>query len=184
VKLVQMPRDLLHVDETDLPAAGVLPGLVPEFRAYHASVLNERRGLAILVPPTQGGRAMLMVLARRIGTSLRDANIRRREQGEDLRRNRQKLCYLPGSRLAEALATPETRDVLLDEAACFIQDLEAAWVGKRAGSTLAPETLFDFLDERLAFGRPTFVSAAPRDLPHLVERGLRSRLCILEQSGP
>ena len=124
---------------------------------------------------------MLMVLARRIGAALRDENIRRRDQGENLRRSRKKLCYLPGSHLADAIGAPGARKALVDEAACFIEDLELAWVGSTLASTqLEPEALFAVIDARLAVGRPTFISASPMDLPNQVERGLRDRLRILE----
>jgi len=179
-----MPRNLLHLEEADLPAAGVHPGLLRSLRPFLATALDERRGLAILAPPTEGTREILMVLARRIGAALRDENIRQRERGEDLKRGRKKLCYLPGSHLAEAVGTPATRNLLVAEAACFIQDLETAWIGDMLSSTrLATDALHAVLDARLAAGRPTFVSAAPAELPASVERGLRDRLRILELPG-
>jgi hypothetical protein len=181
MKLVQMPTELLHLGDAGLPAAGVDPRLLGAFRSYLPGALEDRRGVAILAPPAAGTRPVLMVLARRIGAALRDENIRRREQGGDLKRGRKKLCYLPGSALPAALGRPSTRRVLADEAACFFQDLEAAWTAGAAGAApLAPRAVLDLLDERLAAARPTFLSAAPEHLPTGLERGLRDRLPIIE----
>jgi hypothetical protein len=82
--------------------------------------------------------------------------------------------------LPAALSTPRTRRVLADEAACFFQDLEAAWSAGEAGAApFTPTALLDLLDERLAAARPTFLSAAPEHLPTGLERGLRDRLPII-----
>ena len=179
MKLVQMPTELLHLRDADLPAAGVDPGLLAAFRSYLPGALGDRRGVAILAPPAAGTRPVLMVLARRIGAALRDENIRLRERGGDLKGGRRKLCYLPGRALPAALGTPSARRVLAGEAACFFQDLEAAWTAGEAGAPLSPVAVLDLLDERRAAARPTFVSAAPEQLPAGLERGLRDRLPII-----
>ena len=71
--------------------------------------------------------------------------------------------------------------MLADEAACFFQDLEAAWTAGAAGAApCPPRAVLDLLDERLAAARPTFLSAAPEHLPTGLERGLRDRLPIIE----
>jgi hypothetical protein len=181
VKLVQMPTDLLHLEDADLDVADVDPRLLTAFRSYLPRALEERRGLAILVPATAGAHRMLVVLARRVGVALRDGNIRLRDSGGDLQAGRKKLCYLPGGVLGSALATPGARAELAREAACFFQDLEGAWSAGTAGSEpLSPDALLDLLDERLAAGRPTFLNAAPDRLPPGLEDGLRARLPILD----
>lgn len=181
MKLVQMPTDLLHLEDAGLPSAGVDPRLLVAFRSYLPSALEDMRGVAVLAPSAAGTRQVLMVLARRIGAALRDENIHLRELGGDLKTGRKKLCYLPGCVLTSALATPSTRRALAAEAACFIQDLDEAWpAGLPDPTPLAPPALLDLLDERQAAARPTFVSAAPDWLPTGLERGLRARLLILE----
>jgi hypothetical protein len=135
----------------------------------------------IVASAAQGGQHLLMVLARRIGAALRDANIRLRDDGGDLKAGRQKLCYLPGDALRSALARPDFQVALCREAACFVQDLEAAWPAATTGPTpFDPDALPSLLDERLAAGRPTFLQAAPGSLPPGVERELRARLAVLE----
>ena len=117
-----------------------------------------------------------MVLARRIGAALRDANIRLRDDGGDLKSGRRKLCYLPGDVLGAALDRPSARGELAHEAACFLQDLDAAWAANPAIPALPePGVLLDLLDERLAAGRPTFLSAAPARLPPGLQPELQAR---------
>lgn len=188
MKLVQMPTDLLHLEDADLDRARIDPGLLAAFRAYLPEALDERRGLAILAPPDTGAHRLLMVLARRIGVALRDANIRLRDDGGDLKAWRKKLCYLPGDALGAALGLPGARRELGREAACFVQDLDAAWAAGPSGMTHglantaspAPDALLDLLDERLVEGRPTFLCADPRRLPPGLVDGLRARLPTLE----
>jgi hypothetical protein len=173
-----MPTDLLHLEDADLDGAGLDPRLLADFRAYLPRALDERRGLAILAPPEAGAHRLLMVLARWVGAALRDANIRLRDAGGDLGSERRKLCYLPGDALPLALARPDARAELAREAACFLQDLDAA---RQANATpLEPAALLDLLDERLAAGRPTFLNAAPERLPAGLADGLRARLSALE----
>jgi hypothetical protein len=173
-----MPTDLLHLEDADLDVASINPRLLAAFRSYLPQALAERRGLAILAPATANAHMPLVVLARRIGVALRDANIHLRDSGGDLKTGRQKLCYLPGGMLGAALGSPESRDELVREAACFIQDLDSAWAVRQPG--LEPATLLAFLDKRLAAGRPTFLNASPDRLPPGLEAGLRARLPILE----
>jgi hypothetical protein len=191
VKLVQMPTALLRVDEAELDAAGVDPGLLAAFRAYLPTVVSERRpalierrGLLILASVPGGGHHLLMVLARRIGAALRDANIHLRDWGGDLKAGRQKLCYLPGPALAGALDRPDLRLALTAEAACFVADLERIWHPAPAGAAPSgPDALRSLLDERLAAGRPTFLQADPGALPQDVEAMLRARLPALRSVG-
>jgi hypothetical protein len=178
MRLVQMPSALLHLDDADLDGVGLDPTLLAGFRAYLPLALEERRGLAVLAPADAGAHRLLMVLARRVGAALRDANIHLRDRGGDLKAGRKKLCYLPGSELGAALTTPGVRAALAGEAACFFQDLDAAWAAERAA--LAPGALLDLLDERLAAGRPTFLNAAPDRLPPGLAAGLRARLSVVE----
>jgi hypothetical protein len=178
VKLVQMPRDLLHLEDADLDRADLDPGLLAAFRAYLPRVLDERRGLAILAP-SAAGTCLLMVLARRIGVAMRDANIHLRDSGGDIKVGKQQLCYLPGHLLDDALVNPDTRAALAREAACFVQDLDGAWSGADE-RTLPPDALLDLLDERLAAGRPTFLNAVADRLPPVVEAAIRARLDVLE----
>ena len=186
MKLVQMPTDLLHLADADLDAASLDPSLLAGFREYLPRALDERRGLAILAPADTGAHLLLMVLARRIGAALRDANIRLRDGGGDLKAGRQKLCYLPGDAFGSALKLPEARVELAREAACFVQDVDTAWAvvpvdaAQPTGEPrLEPGALLDLLDERLAAGRPTFLNAAPERLPSGLAAVLRARLPIL-----
>ena len=182
MKLVQMPVDLLHLEEADLDVADVGTRLLATFRARLPGALDERRGLAILAPASVEAQRLLMVLARRIGAALRDANIDLRESGGDLKAGRQKLCYLPGGALGVALDRPAARAALAREAACFFQDLDDAWSAENPGSArLDSNVLLGLLDERLAAGRPTFLNAAPDRLPPGLEGALRARLPILEE---
>jgi hypothetical protein len=182
VKLVQMPVGLLHVEEADLDGAGVEPRLLAAYRAYLPRALDDRRGLLILVPPSQGGHHLLMLLARRIGAALRDANIRLRDAGGDMQAGRQRLSYLPGAALPRVLATPAHRQTLVREAACFVQDLEAAWPDRaaRPAALGGPDALRSLVAERLAHGRPTFLQAAPDRLSPMDTQELRARLPVLE----
>jgi hypothetical protein len=176
-----MPADLLHLEDADLAATGVDPSLLAAFRAYLPSVTQDARGVAILAPPAAGTREMLMVLARRVGATLRDENIRLREQGSDLRAERRKLCYLPGDALSSALDIAGGRRALAHESACFFQDLDAAWAGGNTGhGPITPTALLRLLDDRLAAGRPTFLSADPSRLPTGLKHDIRTRLLTLE----
>jgi hypothetical protein len=183
VKLVQMPTALLHVGDADLDRAGVDPGLLAAFRAYLPHALTERRGFLILAASEDGGHHLLMVLARRIGAALRDANIHLRDSGADLRAGRQALSYLTGPAMVAALAAPDARQSLASVAASFVQDLEGAWPSEiGAPASTDRRALRSLLDKRLAGGRPTFVQAAPGGLPRDVEAALRSRLPVLESA--
>ena len=180
MKLVQMPTSLLHLQDADLDDAGLDPSLLAAFRAYLPQAPDDQHGLAILAPAGAGGRRLLMVLARRIGAALRDANIALRDGGGDLKAGRKKLCYLPGSTLGAALQLPAARRELVREAACFLQDLDAAWTDRRSDpATLEPRVLLDLLDGRRAARRPTFLNAAPERLPAIFADALRARLPIL-----
>jgi hypothetical protein len=178
MKLVQMPVEFIHLDEADLPSLGIEAGLLAELRRY---LEGEPESLAILAPPEAGSRALLMVLARRVGAALRDDNIRLRDRGGDLGTHRKKLCYLPGAALPEALRTPSARRTLEREAAAFFEELEAAWRAEGTDAEpLAPSAFLELLDARSARGLPTYLSASPRALPPGLERELRARLRILE----
>ena len=185
MKLVQMPVDLLHVDEARLPELGVDRRLLVAFDAYRAEGAGQggtewanAKSLAILAPPEAGTRALLMVLARRVGAALRDENIRARDGGGP-RRGGKRLCYLPGRVLPEAFRSESARRTLASDAACFFQDLDQAW-GRSDGSRLDPRLLVALVDARLASGRATFLSAATNGLPDGLERELRARVRVLE----
>ena len=175
VKLVQMPVDLLHVGADDLPGLGVDPALLRQLDAYFARCPDATESLAIFGPPAAGTRELLMVLARQVGAGLRDENIHLRERGGDLEAGRKKLCYLPGSALAEALRDPAARQTLGREAACFLQDVDAALLADGAGVAL-----LELVDARHAAELPTFLSAHAAGLPPGLERGLRARLKVIE----
>lgn len=180
MKLVQMPVDLLHLEEDDLADLGVDGRLLAGYGEYLARAPNADRDLAILATAATGTRELLMVLARRVGVALRDENIRLRDRGGDLRGDRKKLCYLPGRALPEALRLPTARTALEREAACFFQDLEAAWQEPSPGAEpLDPNAFLALLDTRRAGGLPTFVSADPRALPPGLEAQLQARVQVL-----
>ncbi|MGE3910658.1 MAG: hypothetical protein AB7K36_14950 [Chloroflexota bacterium] len=181
MRLVQMPPHLIRVDEADLVAADIEPGVLAQFQTYLPSVLEERRGVALLLPTGAGGDMLLMLLARRVGAALRDENIRLRDTGGDIKGEKKRLCYLPGDVLYEAYDTAADRQSLANEAACFFQDLDAVWAGRVPESaTPRPDTFLALLDVRLAAGLPTFLNADPSTLPPAVLDGLRARLQVIE----
>jgi len=181
-----MPANLLHITEADLEAGGFDAGLLAAVRAYLPDVLADRRGTAILAPAGGGGRQVLMLLARRIGATLRDENIAARDSGGDMAAQKKRLCYLPGQVLGGALRLPDARTALASEAACFLQDLEAATATRveLSGETVvATAALLALLDERLQAGIPTFLNADPARLPADLILGLRGRLLVLEPTA-
>ncbi len=182
MKLVQMPRELLHVEPDDLPGLGVDGRLLAGLEAHLARANSDDVGLAILAPAEAGTRELLMVLARRVGAALRNENIGRRDRGGDEEAGYKRLCYLPGGVLAQALGMLRSGRALRSEAACFIQDLDLAWADQ--GAALDPTALLELLDLRLARRLPTYASAAPSRLPGGLERELRARLPVLEGSRP
>jgi hypothetical protein len=184
MKLVQMPVELLHLTVDDLPDLGLEAALVAEFRRYLDRDPAGLESLAILAPPEAGSRALLMVLARRIGAALRDANIHLRDRGGDLATHRQKLCYLPGPVLPEALRTPTARRTLERETAVFFQDLDAAWQAEQVSvEPLPPVSFLTLLETRASHQRPTFLTADPRALPRDLPREIRARMRTLEPGG-
>lgn len=86
-----MPVEWLHVDEEDLPRLGVDAGLLAGFRRYLDGERGGLESVAILAPPEVGTCELLMVLARRVGAALRDANIRLRDRSGDLAARRHTL---------------------------------------------------------------------------------------------
>jgi hypothetical protein len=184
MKLVQMPTALLRVEDADLDAAVPEPNLLAAFRAYLPDALTERRGLLILASPTQGGHHLLMLLARRIGAALRDANIHLRDAGGDMQVGKLRLCYLPGPALVSALVEPDVASALTDDAACFVQDLEAVDLPRLPSTARSGlDALRSLLDQRLAAGRPTFLQVAPDSLSPALETMLRERLPVLESAS-
>lgn len=91
---------------------------------------------------------------------------------------KKRLCYLPGQMLGGALALPDARVALVTEAACFVQDLEAAL------PSVSTATLLGLLDERLQTGLPTFIKPDPERLPADLAGGLRDRCSVLAPLPP
>jgi hypothetical protein len=188
MKLVQMPAELVRFSDADLDDAGLDRSLLAAFRAYLPEAVDDRLGMAILTPAGTGGHLLLMVLARQIGAALRDENIDLRDSGGDIKAAKKRLCYLPGAVLPEALTLPDARQTLADEAACFLQDLDAAWTpGESDPAPLAngparpaADAVRDLLYVRLAAGRPTFLNADPAGLPPGIEAALRARLRVIQ----
>ena len=180
VKLVQMPPELIRIDEADIIAAGIEPHVLAAYRTYLPGVLDDQRGVAILLPPEAGGVLLLMLLARRVGAALRDENIQLRDTGGDIKGGKKRLCYLPGDVLGDAFEEPESRQALTNEAACFLQDLDLVWKGRVPESaTPRPTQLLALLDVRLAAGLPPFLNADPATFPPDVPEGLHARLQVL-----
>src|SRR5207244_13315090 len=127
VKLVQMPREALHLVQDELPGLGVERRLLAAFEVDLSRAADDQVGLAILAPPDAGTRELLMVLARRVGAALRNENMRLRDRGGGRQASYKKLCYLPGGALPQALRVPRARRSLEREAACSLQDLDNAW---------------------------------------------------------
>lgn len=176
-----MPPDLIHIQDTDLDAGVLGERLLAAFRAHLPRATEDRRGVAILAPREVSSQAALMVLARKVGAALRDANIALRDGGGDVKARKQRLCYLPGSALGAAFAMPDAWETLAREAACFLPDLDRAWAPEQDGvDTPSPAPVLGLLDARLAASRPTFLTADPSFLPPGLEDALRARLPILE----
>ncbi|MCC7370788.1 MAG: hypothetical protein IT306_20370 [Chloroflexi bacterium] len=181
VKLVQMPPELVRIDEVDIVAGGYAPSLLAAYQAYLPMVLEDRQGVAILASAEAGGLPMLMLLARRVGAALRDENIQVRDAGGDMRGGKKRLCYVPGTVLDDAYEEQDAQQALATEAACFVQELETVWAGRVPESaTLTPSRFLSLLDQRRAAGLPTFVQADPARLPEAALHGLRSRLRAIE----
>lgn len=195
VKLVQMPTDLIHIQDADLNARVLGERLLAAFRAYLPGVTADRRGVAILAPSEAGADRALMVLARTVGAALRDANIALRDSGGDIKAQKQRLCYVPGNALGPAFSTSGAWEMLRHEAAVFVQALELAWMPDRVvappsrgvaldrhdiTASVSTSEVLALLDERLMAGRPTFLTADPSRLPPGLEAVLRARLPILE----
>ena len=181
MKLVQMPPELLHIEEDSLPTLGVNGELLAQFEAYRSSTRDRPDSLAILAHREMGTRELLMVLARHVGAALRNQNIRLRDTGGDLKAGREKLCYLPGGALSDALRSKPARQALEREAACFIQDLETAWspVGNDIRG-LPPDEFLALLDLRNERALPTFLTATPERLPPRLTAELRHRMLSVE----
>ena len=177
-----MPRDLLTVDQADLPALGVHPVLLDAVAARRDTEPLTIRSLALLGPRSAGTTAALMVLARRIGAALRDENIRLRDRGGDLRRGRRKLCYLPGGSLSAALGDDRARRALESEAVVFLQDLDDALVSS-AGAPASDQAVMNLLALRHRGGVRTFVSADPAALPAAVREALVAGLETVAVDG-
>ena len=177
-----MPRDLLTVDQADLPALGVHPALVDAVAARHEADPLAIRSVALLGPRSAGTTAALMVLARRIGAALRDENIRLRDRGGDLRHGRRKLCYLPGTSLPAALGDDRALRALESEGVVFIQDLDDAWAGAADAAAIDPAVM-SLLALRDRGGGRTFVSADPVALPAAVREALVAGLEIVAVDG-
>ena len=185
MKLVQMPVELLHLEQHELLALGVDERLLAQLEGALARTTGDQVGLAILAPPEAGTRELLMVLARRVGAALRNENIRLRDAGGDLAARHKRLCYLPGSALKAALWNTVARESLGREAACFFQDLDLTWAtapGSR--DSVNPATLVGLLDVRLQRKLPTYLSADPGRLPPGLEREVRARVQVLEATRP
>lgn len=179
MKLVRMPRELLHVESDDLAALGVNGQLIAGLEAYLPRATDDEVGVAILAPADAGTRALLMVLARHVGIALRNDNIRLRDEGGEVEATFGRLCYLPGSAVAEAFQSAPARESLGREGACFVQDLESAWA-EGVSAPLDPKMLLELLDLRLARSLPTYVSADPAGLPAGLAAELLVRLRALE----
>jgi len=185
MKLVQMPVELLHLEQHELLALGVDERLLAQLEGALARTTGDQVGLAILATPGAGTRQLLMVVARRVGAALRNENIRLRDRGGDLQAGRKKLCYLPGSALTDALRSTVARESLEREAACFFQDLDLARATARGSRDSAdPAAVVALIDVRLQRKLPTYLSADPGRLPPGLERELRARLRVLEVTRP
>ena len=178
MKLVRMPTDLLHIEDSGLDVLDVDPELLSSFREQLTHVLESSIDVAILAPATMGTRAILMLLARRIGARLRDDNIQRRERGENLQSGRKKLCYLPGRLLVPALGDLVARQALIVEAAVFVQDLDE--IGLHTDADFAPFSPVTLFQKRRATGRVSLVSADPRRLSSELEQELRAHMLVIE----
>jgi hypothetical protein len=140
VRLVRIPRRLLHIALDDLPPRS-REALVPLLADL--SLVPDASLSAQLIGPAEATLACLAVLARHIGQGLRDANLAIAHDRERLSQERHKLIFLTGLELEEAVASGATRPA--QETVLFVSDVTAALGG--------------LLVERQARGLASFVTA-------------------------
>jgi hypothetical protein len=121
LKLVQIPRDLLHVGLNDLGHLGVPENARAELRALLADLplVPQAADSAVLQGPAQVTLPCLAVLARHVGQGLRDHNLSLAADKARLHVQRRKLIFLDAGALEHVLAAD---DRPLREAALFVTD--------------------------------------------------------------
>jgi hypothetical protein len=146
LRVVRIPRALLHVGLDDLTGLGVpdharatLRGLLADLPVVPDATLS-----AQLIGPGQVTLPCLAVLARHVGQGLRDHNLALAHDRARLHVERRKLAYMDGAALAAAVAGGDTRPAT--EAVLFVVDC-------------TPHVL-DLLAARESAGLASFVTAA------------------------
>jgi hypothetical protein len=122
LKLVQIPRDLLHVGLDNLGHFGVPENARAELRALLADLplVPQAADSAVLQGPAQVTLPCLAVLARHVGQGLRDHNLTLAADKARLQVERRKLIFLDAATLSSILASGDDRP--LREAALFVTD--------------------------------------------------------------
>jgi hypothetical protein len=120
VKLVQIPRHLLHVELDDLGQLGVSKHAREALRAVLADLplVPGAADSAVLLGRPQVTLACLAVLARHVGQGLRDHNLTLAADKARLHVERRKLIFLDAVALDEILASDDQRPRL--EAVVFV----------------------------------------------------------------
>jgi hypothetical protein len=111
IKVVQIPRHLLHVELDDLVQWGVSEGARDALRALLADlpIVPDAAYNAQLVGPVSVTLLCLAVLARHVGQGLRDHNLSLADDRARLSRERRKLIFVEAAVLDELLAVGDER---------------------------------------------------------------------------
>src|SRR5437870_6522133 len=111
MKLVQIPRHLLHVELDDLGQLGVPENARAELRALLANLPLVPNGSdsAVLHGRAEVTLPCLAVLARHVGQGFRDHNLAMAADRDRLREERHKLVFLDAETLENVLASGDER---------------------------------------------------------------------------
>jgi hypothetical protein len=146
VRLVRIPRHLLHVGLDDLrglgagePARDALRGLLADL-----PLVPDGSSSAQLIGQPAVTLPCLAVLARHVGQGLRDHNLSMAHDRARLQAERGKLVFLTQEALLEAL--PQHDERLMHEAVLFVSEATAA--------------ACELLERRAGLGLASFVTAA------------------------
>jgi hypothetical protein len=145
VKLVRIPRHLLHVGLDDLRQVGVPDNARGELRALVADLplVPQASDSAVLQGRAEVTLPCLAVLARHIGQGLRDHNLSLAADRARLRLERRKLIFLDAETLENVLASGDERPS--HEAVLFVTETTPSVLG--------------LLAERHAAGLASFVTS-------------------------
>ena len=98
VKLVQMPAELVRLDDAQLAELNVDPGLLATFRTYLPRASDDPRGVAILAPPFELHPRAVDGSARRSRRGVERRKHCSAQSGGDLRTGRKSSATCPARR--------------------------------------------------------------------------------------